>query len=43
MTSRVTLAPRKPKAPIVRVTYTLKAANGNYLITKDSKNITVKY
>lgn len=38
-----TLAPSKKPAPVVRVTYTLKAANGNYLVTKDLKNIVVKY
>lgn len=40
---KVTLAPSKKPAPVVRVTYTLKAANGNYLVTKDLKNIVVKY
>lgn len=40
---KITLAPRKKPAPVVRVTYTLKAANGNYLVTQDSKNIVVKY
>jgi hypothetical protein len=43
MTSSITLAPRKKPQPVVRVVYTLKAANGNFLITKDAKNITVKY
>jgi hypothetical protein len=40
---QTTLAPRKKPAPVVRVTYTLTAKNGNYLITKDSKNLTAKY
>lgn len=43
MTSPVTLSPRKKTPPVVRVTYTLKAANGNFLVTQDAKNITVKY
>jgi hypothetical protein len=43
MSSASRLYPKKPKAPVVRVTYSLTAANGNYLKTQDSKNITVRY
>lgn len=43
MISQTTLAPKKRPAPPVRVTYTLTAANGNALVTQDSKNIVVKY
>lgn len=41
--SQATLYPRKKTPPPVRVTYNLTAANGNFLITQDSKQITVKY
>lgn len=41
--SVATLAPKKKQPPPVRVTYTLKAANGTYLLTQDSKNITARY
>lgn len=41
--SQAALYPRKKTPPPVRVTYTLTAANGNFLITQDSKQITVKY
>lgn len=43
MSTAQRLSPQKKPTPIVRVTYTMKAANGNYLITKDAKNITAKY
>jgi hypothetical protein len=43
MSSASSLYPKKPKPPVVRVVYTLTAANGNYLKTQDGKNITVKY
>lgn len=43
MTSKITMAPTKRPAPVVRVSYTLKAADGSYLVTQDSKNITVRY
>jgi hypothetical protein len=41
--SVATLYPTKKTPPPVRVTYTLTAADGNSLITQDSKNITVRY
>lgn len=40
--SQATLVPKLPP-PVVRVTYTLAAADGTYLLTQDSKNITVRY
>lgn len=43
MSSASGLYPKKPKAPVVRTTYTLTAADGKYLKTQDAKNITVKY
>lgn len=43
MSSAASLYPKKPKAPVVRVVYTLTAANGDYLTTQDAKNITVRY
>lgn len=41
--SQSTLYPKKKAPPPVRVTYTLTSQDGKYLITQDSKNITVKY
>lgn len=41
--SQAALYPKKKVPPPVRVTYTLTAADGTYLLTQDSKNITVRY
>jgi hypothetical protein len=43
MISQTTLTSKKKPTPVVRVAYTLKTAAGTFLLTKDSKNITVKY
>lgn len=41
--SQASLYPKKKTPPPVRVTYKLTAADGAYLITQDSKNLTAKY
>ena len=41
--SQARLAPKKKIAPPVRVAYTLTAADGNFIITQDAKNIVGKY
>jgi hypothetical protein len=38
-----TLTPKKRPAPVVRVTYTLTAANGNKITDQNSNYITAKY
>jgi hypothetical protein len=38
-----TLTAKKKPAPVVRATYNLTAANGNFLKTQSGNQITVKY
>lgn len=37
------LAPKKKPAPVVRVTYNLTAADGDFLKTQSGNQITVRY